>query len=61
VKRRTGKGYRTLTDFLATLSPDVTVQSVGGRRVQASTHIATPPHLRRTEHDEQVAFVMWAR
>lgn len=60
MKRRSG--YKTLTDFLASLSPDVTVQSIDGRRARRQAgDIATPPHLRRTEHDDQVAFVTWAR
>lgn len=60
VKRR-GR-YKTLTDFLASLSPDVTVQSIDGRRAKRQAgDITTPAHLRRTEHDEQVAFVTWAR
>lgn len=59
---RRKNGYRTLTDFLAGLSPDVIVQSVDGRRTKRQAgDIATPPHLRRTEHDEQVAFITWAR
>jgi hypothetical protein len=57
VKRRTG--HKTLADFLASLSPDVRVTGVEGRR--ASTNRAAPPRQRRTEHDEQVAFVTWAR
>lgn len=52
---------KTLADFLDRLSPDVRVTGVDGRRVQTATFTALPPHLRRTEHDEQVAFVSWAR
>lgn len=61
-QKSTEPTYRNLSTFLQGLSPDVRVAAINGKPpADASVNVPKGKGQRKTEHDEQVAVVDWAR